>query len=62
MGPAVLVKGEDGQEIMLYVNAQAQALMPSGKLMQGKRYGFVVREANLSNDTPQMDLLSYDLL
>jgi hypothetical protein len=62
VGPAVLVKGEDGQEVMLYVNAQASALMPAGKLVQGRKYGFVVREANLSNDTPQMDLLSYDQL
>ncbi len=62
VGPAVLVRDDDGGEAMLYVNAHAQALMPAGKLVEGRHYSFVVREASLGNDPPQLDLLSYDAL
>jgi hypothetical protein len=62
VGPAVLVRSDDGIEAMLYVHPHAQGLMPAGKLVEGARYGFVIREHSLYNDTPQLDLLSYDAL
>lgn len=62
VGPAVLVRGDDGSEAMLYVHPQAQALMPSGRLVEGARYSFVVRADNLDGTPPQLDLLSYDAL
>jgi hypothetical protein len=62
VGPAVLVRGDDGSEAMLYVHPHAQALMPSGKLVEGARYRFVVRADNLDGTPPQLDLLSYDAL
>ncbi|WP_395682793.1 TPM domain-containing protein [Dokdonella sp.] len=62
VGPAVLVRGDDGSEAMLYVHPHAQALMPSGRLVEGGRYRFVVRADNLDGTPPQLDLLSYDAL
>lgn len=62
VGPAVLVRGDDGSEAMLYVPEHAQALMPAGRLVQGGRYRFVVRADNLDGTPPQLDLLSYDAL
>ena len=62
VGPAVRVRGDDGSEAMLYVHPHAQALMPSGKLVEGGRYSFVVRADNLDGTPPQLDLLSYDAL
>ena len=62
VGPAVRVRSDDGIEAMLYVHPHAQGLMPAGKLVEGSRYGFVIREHSLHNDTPQLDLLSYDAL
>ncbi len=62
VGPAVLVRSDDGIDAMLYVHPHAQGLMPAGKLVEGARYGFVIREHSLHNDTPQLDLLSYDAL
>jgi hypothetical protein len=62
VGPAVLVRSDDGIDAMLYVHPHAQGLMPAGKLVEGARYGFVIREHSLYNDTPQLDLLSYDAL
>lgn len=62
VGPAVLVRSDDGIDAMLYVHPHAQGLMPAGKLVEGARYGFVIREHSLHSDTPQLDLLSYDAL
>jgi hypothetical protein len=62
VGPAVLVRSDDGIDAMLYVHPHAQGLMPAGRLVEGARYGFVIREHSLGNDTPQLDLLSYDAL
>ncbi len=62
VGPAMLVRSADGVESMLYVHPHVQALMPAGPLVEGKRYAFVFREASLSLDVAQLDLLSYDAL
>ena len=61
VGPPVLVEF-DGRAAMLYVDPHTQALMPAGRLEAGRRYSFVARESSLHNDTPQLDLLSYDRL
>lgn len=62
VGPPVLVEFEGSRAAMLYVDSHTQALMPAGKLEAGRRYSFVARESSLHNDTPQLDLLSYDRL
>ena len=62
VGPPVLVRTDDGIDAMLYVHPHVQDLMPAGKLVEGQRFAFVIREHSLHNDTPQLDLLSYDAL
>jgi hypothetical protein len=62
VGPPVLVEFAGQRAAMLYVDPHTQALMPAGKLEAGRRYWFVARESSLHNDTPQLDLLSYDRL
>lgn len=61
VGPAMLVHADNGREVMAYMNPRTAALMPSGALREGATDSFVVRESNLALDTPQFDVLSYDL-
>ncbi|MBB6562058.1 hypothetical protein HNP48_004767 [Acidovorax soli] len=61
---AVLLRSGEGLTTMLYVDAHTEALMPGGKLQQGKTYALVARESGLSwnpKDTQSLDLLSYAL-
>lgn len=60
-GPAMHVRTDDGRDAILYVNPTVPALMPV-PLEQGKRYRFIARNSILVQDTPQLDLISYDLL
>lgn len=60
-GPAMHVRTADGRDAVLYVNPNVPALMPVG-LEQGRRYRFTARNSLLVQDTPQLDLISYDLL
>ena len=62
VGAPVLVRLADGSHLMLYLGERTPALLPAGRLQQGGRYAFVAREAGISSDTPQLDLLSYDRL
>lgn len=61
VGPAMHVRTQDGKNAVLYVNASVPALMPV-TLDEGRTYSFVVRDSFLAADTPQFDLISYDLL
>ncbi|MEO7850982.1 MAG: TPM domain-containing protein [Rubrivivax sp.] len=61
VGGAILVRTDNGSDVMVYVNPHTEALMPGGKLQEGRMYSLVVREHSLA-DTPQLDLLSYDAL
>lgn len=61
VGPAMHVRTESGRDVIVYVNPHAAALMPV-PLIEGQNYSFVVRENFLDGDTPQMDLVSYDLI
>lgn len=60
-GPAMHVRTESGRDAVLYVNPSVPALMPV-PLEEGKRYRFIVRNSVLVQETPQLDLISYDLL
>lgn len=61
VGPAMHVRTTEGRDVMVYVNPTAAALMPVS-LEVGKTYSLVLRESFLKGDTPQFDLISYDLL
>lgn len=61
VGPAMHVRSAEGRDVLVYVNPTAAALMPVS-LEDGKTYSFVVRESFLKGDTPQFDLISYDLV
>lgn len=61
VGPALHVRTTDGQDAVLYVNANVPALMPV-PLEDGKRYAFIARDSFLAADAPQFDLISYDRL
>lgn len=59
------VQTADGYNLVLYVDAHAETLMPAGKLEPGRRYRFTARVSGLSwnkKDTQSFDLLSYDRL
>lgn len=61
---AVLLRSSEGLATMLYVDARTEALMPGGKLEQGKKYVLVARESGVTRnpqDTQALDLLSYAL-
>ncbi len=61
---AVLVRSAEGLTTMVYLDPKMEALMPGGKLQQGKLYAFVGRESGLSwnpKDTQAIDLLSFTL-
>lgn len=60
-GPALHARTQGGQDLILYVNPNVPALMPV-PLEEGKRYRFIARNSLLIQDTPQLDLISYDLL
>ena len=61
VGPAMHVRTDEGRDVVAYVNPTAAALMPV-PLEAGKTYSFVMRESFLKGDTPQFDLISYDLV
>ncbi|MGH6858974.1 MAG: hypothetical protein ACRECY_01885, partial [Phyllobacterium sp.] len=61
VGPAMHVRTAKGKDAVLYVNRNVPALMPV-KLEEGKTYAFISRDSFLAGDTPQFDLISYDLL
>lgn len=61
IGPAMHVRTADGKDAVLYVNPSVPALMPVA-LEEGRIYAFVVRESFAAADTPQFDLISYDLI
>ena len=59
---AVLLRSAEGLTTMLYVDPRTEALMPGGRLEQGKTYSVVARSDFLSwnpQDTQSLDLLSY---
>lgn len=59
---AVLMRSAEGLTTMLYVDPRTEALMPGGKLEQGKTYSVIARSSFLSwnpKDTQSLDLLSY---
>ena len=59
---AVLMRSSEGLTTMLYVDPRTEALMPGGRLEQGKTYSVVARSDFLSwnpQDTQSLDLLSY---
>lgn len=63
VGPPVHVVTPEGRNLLLYINADTEGLMPS-RLETGKSYTFLAREASLSQnpkDTMSLDVLSYDL-
>ncbi len=62
VGPALIVRHGDDLSATLYANPRIAAMMPAGKLVEGRRYVFVARVHNLDMKTPQLDLLSYDAL
>ncbi len=60
---AVHVRAPDGHTLMMYVDPRTEALMPGGRLADGKAYSFVARVSSLSvnkHDTQSFELLSYD--
>lgn len=61
VGPAMHVRTDKGRDVIVYVNPNAARLMPV-RLEEGRTYSFVLREGFLAGDTPQFDLVSYDLL
>lgn len=61
IGPAMHVRTPEGVDAMLYVHPSVPALMPVA-LEEGRSYAFVARESFLAGDTPQFDLVSYDLV
>lgn len=61
IGPAMHVRSVEGRDALVYVNPAAASLMPV-PLETGRTYAFVVRESFLAGDTPQFDLISYDLI
>ena len=59
---AVLMRSSEGLTTMLYVDPRTEALMPGGKLQEGKAYTVIARSNFLSwnpKDTQSLDLLSY---
>ena len=59
---AVLMRSSEGLTTMLYVDPRTEALMPGGKLQEGKAYTVIARSNLLSwnpKDTQSLDLLSY---
>lgn len=59
---AVLMRSSEGLTTMLYIDPRTEALMPGGKLEQGKTYSVIARSDFLSwnpRDTQSLDLLSY---
>ena len=59
---AVLMRSAEGLTTMLYVDPRTEALMPGGKMEQGKTYTIIARSDFLSwnpKDTQSVDLLSY---
>lgn len=61
LGPAMHVRTAEGKDAVLYVHRSVPSLMPV-RLEEGKTYTFVAREAFAAADTPQFDLISYDLI
>lgn len=62
VGPPVLLQTADGQNLLAYQPANLASLMSAGALQQGRRYSLVLRESAIDLDTPEFDLLSYDLV
>lgn len=60
VGPALHMRTEDGQDIMVYANPNASRLM-TAPLEDNKLYSVVLRTQMLAIDTPQFNLISYDL-
>ena len=59
---AVLMRSSEGLTTMLYLDPRTEALMPGGKLQEGKAYTVIARSNFLSwnpKDTQSLDLLSY---
>ena len=59
---AVLMRSSEGLTTLLYVDPRTEALMPGGKLQEGKAYTVIARSNLLSwnpKDTQSLDLLSY---
>lgn len=59
---AVLMRSAEGLTTMLYVDPRTEAMMPGGKLVQGKTYTVIARSDFLSwntKDTQSLDVLSY---
>ena len=59
---AVLMRSSEGLTTMLYVDPRTEALMPGGKLQEGKAYTVIARSNFLSwnpKDTQSLDVLSY---
>lgn len=61
---AVHVRSGDGRNFIFYVDPNTEALMPAGKLVEGRNYAFIARISNISpnpKDSSSFNLLSYDL-
>lgn len=59
---AVLMRSAEGLTTMLYIDPRTEAMMPGGKLVQGKTYTVIARSDFLSwnpKDTQSLDMLSY---
>lgn len=59
---AVLMRSAEGLTTMLYIDPRTEAMMPGGKLVQGKTYTVIARSDFLSwnpKDTQSLDVLSY---
>lgn len=67
LGPAMLAQTADGRDVIVYVHSSVPTLM-TAPLDEGKTYSFTTRNDQLSdfnvgsNATPQLDLISYDLV
>ncbi|KZT17562.1 hypothetical protein A1D30_00380 [Acidovorax sp. GW101-3H11] len=61
---AVLMRSAEGLTTMLYIDPRTEAMMPGGKLVQGKTYTVIARSDFLSwnpKDTQSLDVLSYSV-
>ncbi|MCA0401378.1 MAG: TPM domain-containing protein [Proteobacteria bacterium] len=54
----VLVRGPNGEMLVLRTRAETMQIQPSGKLETGKRYAFVAREQSLSHNLKDMQFFS----
>ncbi|WP_143530473.1 TPM domain-containing protein [Rhizobium sp. RU36D] len=61
VGPAMQVEMPGGRIAMVYVHDRIQQLM-TADLREGQAYSMIVREIFFSGDTPQLALVSYDLI